>query len=141
MDRWSTMQVAQRDLRRHPSSLEYLSAILEKAKSEIASDGYISEESRHKIFDAFFFWDCLLALYCQNSGPPKAETEDQSPEKGLDSQADKKRAGLVALIDNRLGRISAFKGLAKERENLALDAEGRSFSFATSGCYRQNSPL
>lgn len=48
----------------------------------------------------------------------------------MDGQADKKCAGLVALIDDRLGRISDFNGYAKERENLVLEAEARSFSLA-----------
>jgi len=34
----------------------------------------------------------------------------------------------VALIDSRLERIELFEGLATERENLAVDAEARSFS-------------
>lgn len=52
--------------------LAYLSAILEKAKLEIADDGYMAEESRQKIFDAFCFWDCLFALTCLYSDPPES---------------------------------------------------------------------
>jgi hypothetical protein len=128
MDRWSAMQAAQTDLRGHRSSLEYLTAILENAKSQISDVGYLSEDSRHRILDAFCFWDCVFALTCEYSIPLKPETKDGSPEKVVEGQADKKRAVLVAMIEDRLGRIRDFKGYAKERENLALDGEGRSFS-------------
>ena len=49
MDRWSAMQVAQSNLREHRSGLAYLNALLEIAKSEIASDGHMSEKIRKKI--------------------------------------------------------------------------------------------
>jgi hypothetical protein len=42
-ERWSAMQGAQSNLRGHRAGLAYLSALLENAKSEIASDGYMSE--------------------------------------------------------------------------------------------------
>ncbi len=45
-DRWSAMQVDQSNLRGHRSGLEYLSALLRTPKSEIASDGYMSERIR-----------------------------------------------------------------------------------------------
>jgi hypothetical protein len=35
------------------------------------------------------------------------------------------------LIDNQLETLSDFKGYALERENLAVDAEARSFSLST----------
>ncbi len=124
----SAMQVAQSDLRRHHSGLAYLSALLTKAKSEIASDGYMSEESRNKICYAFCFWDSLFALTCLDAVPPEAKMEDRPSEKVVDNPTDKQRAAVVALIDDRLERISAFKGYAIEREDLALDAEARSFS-------------
>jgi hypothetical protein len=54
---------------------------------------------------------------------PVPSAEDRSSEKVVDGQ-DKKRAALIAMIDNRLERISAFTSLAKEREKLVLDAEG-----------------
>jgi hypothetical protein len=130
-DRWSAMQVAQSDLRRHYSSLAYLSSLLQIAKSEIASDGYMSEKLRKKIFHAFCLWDCLFALTCLYAGPPEAKMEDRPSEKVVGHQTDEKRAKLVAFIDDRLKRISWFEECATERENLAGDAEARSFSFAT----------
>jgi hypothetical protein len=126
-NRWSAMQFAQSDLRRHRSGLAYLSALLQKAKSEITSDGYISEEIRKKIFFAFCLWDCLFALTCLHAGRPEAKMEDRPSEK-VDKQTDKERAALGAFIDDRLERISVFKGYAAERDDLALDAEARSFS-------------
>jgi hypothetical protein len=132
-DRWSAMQVAQSNLRRHHSGLAYLSALLTIAKSEIASEGYISEEILKKILGAFGLWDCLFALTCLHAGPPETKTEDRPSEKAVDEQVvdeqtDKKRAAVVAYIDAQLESISGFKEYATQRENLALDAEARSFS-------------
>jgi hypothetical protein len=127
-DRWSAMQVAQSNLRGHHSGLAYLSALLKNAKSEIASDGYMSENIRKRIFFAFGLWDCLFALACLNAGPPETKMEDRPSERVVDKQTDKERADVVAFIDNRLERISDFEGYALERENLAVDAEARSFS-------------
>ena len=128
MDRWSAMQAAQSDLRIHHSGLAYLSALLQKAKSEIARDGYMSEGSRKTIFHTFCLWDCLFALTCLYAAPPEAKMEDRPSEKIVDQQTDEKRARLLAFIDDRLERISWFEGCATERENLSLDAEARSFS-------------
>jgi hypothetical protein len=128
-DRWSAMQVAQSDLRRHHTGLAYLSALLEAAKSEITSDGYISEKLRKQIFHKFSLWDHLFALTCLYAGPPEAKMMEGRPsEKVVDPQTDKKRASLVAFIDERLARISLFQEYASERESLAVDAEARSFS-------------
>ena len=110
------------------SSLAYLRALLKEAKSEIASGGQISERIAKKIFYAFCFWDCLFALTCLHAGRPKGKTEDRPSEKVVEKQTDATRAALVAFIDNRLERISTFEGYATERENLAVDAEARSFS-------------
>ena len=49
----------------------------------------------------------------------------------MDQQTEQKRAYITALIEDRLERISEFKGYALERENLAVDAEARSFSLPT----------
>ena len=47
----------------------------------------------------------------------------------MDQQTDKKRiAATIAFLDNLLGKISSLQAHAKEQENLALDAEARSFS-------------
>jgi HAD superfamily hydrolase (TIGR01509 family) len=115
-------------MRGHHSSLVYLRALLKNAKSEIASDGHISEEIRKKIFWAFCFWDCLFALTCLYAGPPEAKVEGQPPDSIKDKQADKKRPHIVAFIDERLERLSEFEGYATEREELVGDAEARSFS-------------
>jgi hypothetical protein len=48
-ERWSAIQVAQSSLREHRSGLAYLSALLKKAKSEITSEGHISEETRNRV--------------------------------------------------------------------------------------------
>ena len=122
------MQTAQSNLREHHSSLAYLSALLQAAKSEIASDGHISEKIAKKIFFAFGLWENVFALTCLHAGPPEAKTENPPSEKVVDQQSEQKRAGIVAFIEERLEGISDFKGYSLERENLTVDADSRSFS-------------
>ena len=124
-ERWSAMQGDQSNMRGHHAGLTYLSALLQTAKSEIASEGHISERIRKKIFHAFCFWDCLFALTCLIAGSPEAKVEGHPPDK---VGASKRRPDVVALLDNRLERIKVFEGYALEREKLKLDAEARSFS-------------
>jgi hypothetical protein len=131
-DRWSAVQVTQSDLRNHLSGLAHLRALLQKAKSEVARDGCISEETGKKIFHVFYFWDYSFALICRYAGRPEAKIEDRPSEKIVDEQADGKRADFVSFIDEfidqRLEKISTFERDVKKREDLARDAEARSFS-------------
>ena len=128
-DRWSVLQVAQSDLRRHRPGLAYLSGLLETAKSEIARDGYISENIRKRIFSASYFSDYLFAVICLECVSAEAKMEERPSEEVADEQPDTKPADLVAaVIDNRLERISVLKRYATERESLGADAEARSFS-------------
>ncbi len=131
-DRWSAIQGAQTNLREHRSGLIHLRALLKMANSEIASDGYMSEETRKKICYAFCFWDYLFAFTCLYAGP-RTKMDDQPSEPVVDVQTDEKRANLVKFIDNQLERISKFEDYALERENLAVDAEARSFSLPPTG--------
>jgi hypothetical protein len=125
-ERWSALQGAQTGLRGHHSGLGYLTALLKSAKSDIASEGYISEKIRQKIVSAFYFWDCIFALTCAYAGPSATKVEP-GPSTDIGVEADR-RASIVAFIDDRLKRIGDFKGLATEREDLAVDAEARRYS-------------
>jgi hypothetical protein len=118
------------DLRGHYQGLAYLRLLLETAKSDIVSDGHVSKKIVEKIFFAFFLWDFLFALTCVNAGPPEGKMEDRRSEEFGDQATGKARPVVVAIaaIDHQLKRISAFEKYATERENLALDAEARSFS-------------
>jgi len=127
-DRWSAMQAIQSNMREHCSGLAHLSALLEKAKSEIANHGYISENIRNEIFLGFCFWDYLFALTCFGAGPPEAKMEESSSGKVVNKETDEERADIVALIDNRLEMIITLKEYALGRERLEGDAEARSFS-------------
>ena len=126
VERWSAMQAAQSNLREHRS--QYLSELLKIAKSEIASNGYISEKIGKKIFFAFSLWDYSLAISCLRAGPPEAGTEGLPLEKVVEKQVEQEHTDAIALIDNRLETLDMFKEYASERENLAADAEARSFS-------------
>jgi hypothetical protein len=127
-DRWSVLQLAQSDLRRYPSGLSYLEALLERAKFEITRDGYMSENIRKIIFSTSSFSDHLFAVTCLEC-VPEAKMEERPSEKVADEQTDLKPADLAAaVIDNRLERIRALRRYATERESVALDAEARSFS-------------
>ena len=127
MEQWAAMQGHQTTLRGHRSGLGYLRALLENAKAEIASDGYLSERTRGTIVCEFGFWDYVFALQCSRAGPPADKKEDRPSEKVVDPQTEQ-RADIGALIEDRLETLSVFKGYALERENLAVDAEARSFS-------------
>jgi len=130
MQRWSIMQDAQTALRGHHAGLGYLRHLLESAKSEVVSTGYISEEARQKIVSAFSFWDCLFAQVCASAGPPPTKVETQ-PATEIGAEEADRRASIVAMIDNRLQRMGDFQGLATEREEFAVDAEARRFSLPT----------
>ena len=55
IEKWVAMERAQTTLRGHRSGLAYLRAVLEKAKTEMATDGYISERTRGAICCEFGF--------------------------------------------------------------------------------------
>ena len=48
-----------------------------------------------------------------------------------DKQSEQKHPDVIALIESRLKRLAVFEEYASEREQLAVDAEGRSFSLPT----------
>jgi hypothetical protein len=121
-DRYAAMQVAEKNLWEHRFGLEYLRVLLEMAKFEIASNGYMSEKIRQKILFAFCFSDYPFAVTCSSAGPPEAKVEDGSSEKGTDIETEKERADFViACIDFQLKKISEFKEYALGHENLALE--------------------
>jgi len=128
MEQWAAMQRAQTTLRAHPSGLIYLRSLLEKAKTEMASDGHISERTWGAIWCEFGFWNYPFTLHCSHAGPPAAEAESRPLGAGGDKEAAEKRAAVVASIDHELGRLSAFEDYTLERKNHAVDAETRSFS-------------
>jgi hypothetical protein len=128
MEQWAAMQRGQTTLRAHHSGLAYLHALLEKAKAEMASDGYISEDTRGTILCEFGFWDCLFALQCIYAGRPAAEAEDRPSGAMDEKEAEKKRVAVVASIDHQLEKIRTFKDYALDREKLTGDAEALSFS-------------
>lgn len=131
LEQWVAMQRAQTTLRAHRAGLNYLHAILEQAKEEMTSGGYLTEESRERITCEFAFWDCLFALTCASAYPPdpsQAKTEGQAPNSLENEQIEKRRADIIAFIDERLERIDLFKKLAEDREQLEGDAEARRFS-------------
>jgi hypothetical protein len=126
--RWLAMQIVQSKIRGHHSGLTYLSALLQKAKAEIASEGYISDKTQMRITGAFCFWDFLFALACSVPGPPVPRVEGQTADGVENKQAGTRISNLVALIDDRLERISLFQKYAGEREEQKQDSETRSFS-------------
>ena len=128
IEQWAAMQRVQTTLRSHHSGLAYLHALLEKAKAEITRDGYMSAETRGKIFCEFGFWDCWFALQCSYAGAPAAIGEGEFAGAVDDKEVEKRSAAVLAVIEHQLETISIFKGYAKEREELVRDAEARSFS-------------
>lgn len=127
-ERLSEIQDDQTTLRGHRAGLAYLSALLLTAKSEMASDGYLSESIRKGIANAFGLWDCLFTLTCGNAVPPEVRKEDRISEEFVDQPTEEQRAAIVALIDSRLKTMTVFGDYAQEREKLTRDAEARCFS-------------
>ena len=126
-DRWSAIQNAQRNLRENGPGRASLATLLNMAKSEMQKDGYISEQVRQKAFLAFYFWDLILARACFNAVAP-ARTGNHPSEMVNDQQAETMEAGVIALIEEGLERLSSFEEYALLREKLAVDAEGRRLS-------------
>ena len=116
------------DLRGHHLGLAYLRVLLEKAKSEIVSGSQISDRIAKNIFSAFYSWDYFFAVWCYFIGNKEGKMADQPSEKGVDKPGDRERAVLVGSIDKQLEKISELERSVIERENLAVDAEARSFS-------------
>jgi hypothetical protein len=73
-------------------------------------------------------WDYFFAINCLHTGPPEAKPEGSPSEKLVDKQSEQKHTDIIALIETRLERLGASKEYALEREQLTVDAEGRSFS-------------
>jgi hypothetical protein len=105
VERWTAMQTVQGNLQEHRSGLEYLTALLEIAKSQIQSDGYVSEKVRKKIFFAFCFKDHFFAINCLLAGPPPDGTEEQPSEKGVNRPGETANAEAIAFIENRLEKL------------------------------------
>jgi hypothetical protein len=55
-------------------------------------------------------------------------TEEGQPEADADRKNEEKRASILSAIDHTQKKLSVLKDYAEEREQLALDAEARSFS-------------
>jgi hypothetical protein len=119
MDRLSAMQVAQSNLREHQSGLEYMSVLLERAKSEIENSGFISERLRRKIFSVFCFWDYGVALGCVSAGPAGAGMKD-TPCKTETANAD-----VIAIIENRLERLGTFKEYRSSKSQSSIPGGSR----------------
>jgi hypothetical protein len=82
-DRWSAMQLSRTHLRGHHSGLAALREVCERAKSEIASEGRISQTVRHEIVDLFFFLDYPFAMPCFIAGMRVKEDGREEKTDGL----------------------------------------------------------
>jgi hypothetical protein len=133
-DGMSAVREALRDLHKNHPGLEYTTALLQKAKAEIARDGSISLNPRNRIYHVFHGWDYTFASACLFSVPPEAKKADEPSEKVADELAVDEQTGkipaavIAAAIDSRLEKISELKQNVTIREDLARDAEARSFS-------------
>jgi len=116
-----------RNLDEH-SGLAKLSAILLNAKCEIVTDGYMSEQTRIKIYSTFGPSD-PFALTCSSVGPPEVGTQDQQSEKIVDQEANEtKAASVVALIESYQKSIRTQQNSATARQKVERNNETRSFS-------------
>jgi hypothetical protein len=134
-DESSAVREALRDFHKNHFGLRSMTALLETAKSEIARNGYISLDIKIRIFHEFKAWDYNFAHACLTScGPLEAKKADEPFEKVADEQAvgeqarKEKTALIAANIDDYLEEIRELERNVTIREDLARDAEARSFS-------------
>lgn len=128
VERYSILQAMDLRLREHPLGLMHLSTLLEMAKSEIASAGYMSEAIRKIILVMFGTWDLPFAQYCFDAGAPEAKREGRPHGPDADKETETGPAFTLGAIDHELKKLSLLNAHALERERLSLDAEARSFS-------------
>ena len=129
-DRQSAVQAANHNLWKHRAGLEYLGTLLEIAKSDLAGNGYISENIGKKIFAAFCFSDYFFAADCLSVSAPQAKKEDKL-ERPTDKEIEDERARIVENIDTKLETISLFEGYVRKNVYLAIQADARRFSLPT----------
>ena len=122
------MQAAQCDLRGHHSGLALLSALLKEAKSEIVSDGQISERIAKKIFYAFCLWDYFFAAACLYSITTRAKWQTNHLKRSWTNKLIKSAPFSSLPLTNGWRGIAYFERSATERQHLAVEAEARSFS-------------
>jgi hypothetical protein len=69
-------------------------------------------------------------MTCLYAGPPEAKKEDRPSQKAVDyEETDEERVAFItAVIDRRLKKVSELEEYVTKREDLARDAEARSFS-------------
>ncbi len=127
-DEWLAIQSLQINLRESHISFGYLQGLLTLAKSEIASSGYISEVIRREIFSSFCTWDYELAHTCLYHGWSVGKIEDKTAKEIEDRKASQEVAQLLEIIDVHSKWLSELERYKIKRENLAVDAEARSFS-------------
>ena len=135
-DQWVAKQLVQIGLREHNRGLEVLSSLLKFAKSEIARDGYLSEWTQKRVFNAFHLWQKALVEICSIVGRPETNTEDEQSddEQSQDEQSDGVRNQkqiqkmAVEFIERGLASIDIWSAYSMKRQALALDAEMRRFS-------------
>jgi len=116
MSRLAALLECQLNVRNNREGLEYLSALLSQAKSELASKGHISADIQRPLFQLFGLWDYLFVYTCLSEG--RAIT-------GVDCRKNKR---LTEALDRQQEKIGLLKQLALEGEKLEGDAEARSFS-------------
>jgi hypothetical protein len=126
-DRQSAVQAANSNLWKHRAGLEYLRTLLEGAKSDLTSNGYISEKIGKKIFAEFSFSDYFFAADCLAASAPQAKKEGK-PEGPADKEIEDERALILGTIETKLETISLFERYARKNVYLAIEADERRFS-------------
>jgi hypothetical protein len=121
-------QFDQCDLRGHHLGLEYLRVLLEKARSEILSDGQMSISIAKKIYSAFNPWDYIFAISCLFIGHKEAKMADQPSDKVVGKPTNEQCAFLLDCINERLGKIEKWEGYTTEREIEDVVAAARRLS-------------
>ena len=124
----SLTQISQINLRDHLVGLTYLTSLLRIAKSEIVSEGCISKSIRKQIFCGFCLWDYMFAVLIANSDSQEYAMQDPRTGMAASVRDDENPMNLLAYIEEMLGKLRTFAEGAIARQQLAVEAEARSFS-------------
>ena len=112
-------------MKRNPQGLNYMTAILLGAKSELSSQGHFSEHLRNVLLCTFGSSDYSVLSACFLVGEEKEPNSDSIGSNGED--ADNVQIA-IAIIDRQLKALDLLKQHALESSKLEVEAETRSLS-------------
>ena len=91
-----------RSVREHRSGLTHLSSVLELAKSQVATDGHMTEMIKKIIFLLFYSLDLPFALLCRNADYLESTMKGRTSKRNIEKDFATDRALITGAIDQKL---------------------------------------